>query len=322
MSLIVKSVQSNLPVEETGEILGNFASNLFDRVQDLYGVSLFLGAIVNSVKYLEQPPQIAKNIHVRRFVAINHYFMTYIDGLLLFLDLKNLVLPDSKGRWFWQRHWQKMLEQLGWAATHSFDFVDFLHYLEAIPLNKTSAGAVSLGSALFKVVACTFEIWENIRSISNQRKKALKAFTHRKEWLNRSKAWPNKNEECIAKIAHFNGITPKSKRLRSKWEKIQNCEDPERIKKFCEKAAARDLTKFEKCKNKQIRSAIAIIFCASLIALVALGLTVHFAGLERSYPAMIGMVALPVAFTTADLAMLIMYKLYTVPKVRKLKLSL
>ncbi len=137
------------------------------------------------------------------------------------------------------------------------------------------------------------------------------------QWLQRTKQWPTRQADCIAKIEHFNN---KNKHHLNKWTGIQKCENEAKIKEFCAKSASRNQEKIDRCKNKQSRSAAAIVFYASLIALIALGMIVHFTGLDRFYPAMIAMVVLPIVFTTVELGMLVIYKFIKIDKIKKLDL--
>ncbi len=152
-------------IRRIGHGVGDAVSDVFGHTKNLYCVSLFFNAIVNSVKYLEKPLELANNIALKKFVKINTHFITCIDGVLLLIDLKEILSRDDNGRWLWEKHWQQILEKLAWTGNHIFDFVDFLKYLKMFKLNEVGISTVQLGSAVCKIVACTFGIWDRVRSI-------------------------------------------------------------------------------------------------------------------------------------------------------------
>lgn len=297
----------------------------------LYWLSLFAQSIIEAVKDLKEPAQATKNIHAQRFAYINKGFLSYMDGVLVFVDLKEIFIPDEKGRLFWDHHWQFMAEKISWAVAHGFDFAGFLQFVGVAKMTPEVISGLSYAGVVFKVIAAVWGIWDKSRSIVHNKSKRKRACELKVVWANRSKEWAERHQDCQKRIeicaerlknpnltkTELSSLNGKME----KWQTIQNCNDESRLKKFCAKSSKREQKKICKYNTKQIHSILSIIFNSTLIALVALTILARFTSLGSKHSVKVALIALPVAFTAFELGRLTFQKIIKVKRVPKLNVK-
>lgn len=312
---------------------GTVASIGLEGLEYVYWLSLFAQSIIDGIKKLDQPISLSKSIPALKFAYINKGFLAYMDGVLVFKDLKDILLRDSKGRWIWQRHFQYASEKGSWTVAHGVDFFGFLNFVNALKMSELTSGVLGLVSLVFKVVGCSFAIWDRSRSIAHNERKRKRCCELKAVWKKRSLNWDTKDGDCDQRISICREKLKFSSNLKAlevksiqekleKWNSIKGCNDNEKLKRFCEASSEREGRKIYKYDSKLILSIASILYNSSLLLLAAIGLAAYFTGWGNKFPVKITLVALPIVFTSIQLGRLVMQRAIKVRPVPKLDAKL
>jgi len=315
-------------------IASDALSDLFGTTKYLYCLSLFLQSIINAVNEFKDPLK-TTSVFAQKFVVLNKGLICLVDGVMVFIDLKDIFVPDEKGRWIWERHGEFIIEKLLWTASHSLDFIEFLRSIELFEIGVTAVKVLGVGAVIFKVAACAFGIFEKTRSIRQTKQKNIKVTRLKNEWQERAEGWTERTrlEVCQQKIMRCQeklknlpkGDLKKIKKAKhclKKWILISQCKNMQKLKDFCLESAKKNAVKSTKCTVKQVRSSVTIAFYACLIAISLFIVIAYYAKLNNVPAIRVGLVVFPIVFTSIEMLNLAIYKLIALPKTPKVKLKL